>query len=235
MSKKFVLFLLCAFLFSFSSCQNNMNDISSSNNENVSDNSSVYNSDTAKKIEFKSKEAIYHSLDLNRWTCLYSSSNRAIDDGIDIFEEFRQYYKDYKFSSNTTHCLLKPGDNELGWGSHNLLKEFYIYESVDNEFIVEENLYFNLDEFSSAYENDESNELDGKVKWNLHLNIYLATIEKDINSNDYILEFGITKAQETYVNIYIDSHCIGTCFYDCKAEITQTWFEIYFKQNLMKE
>lgn len=126
MLKKFILFLICAFLFSFSSCQNNMNDINSSNNENISDSSSLYNSDTAKKIEFKAKEAIYHSLDLNRWTCLHYSSNRAIDDDVDVFENFRQYYKDCKFSSNTTYCLLKPGDKELGWVPHNLLKEFYV-------------------------------------------------------------------------------------------------------------
>ncbi len=57
--------------------------------------------------------------------------------------------------------------------------------------------------------------------------------EKLYDYGSFRLEFGQTDSVGTYFNMYINSYCIGTCYYDTNCYMSYTGFKEYVYNRLV--
>lgn len=191
------------------------------------------------EIEYTATAPVYTSLSRDEWTLTYEIDSRVGDIGYEAYIQFYQQYKNlHKKSANVQFILSHDGIDRFPNGS------FHIFTKNNDEttLFIYEHFLLRPNEFEPYLVYDEDELRDGEILWTLSLAIYLPPIKTRLRNKNYDLEFGHTDKSinshtnnDAYINIYVDSYCIATCFYTCKAPVTKTWFEKYFQKNLILE
>lgn len=173
---------------------------------------------------------------------IYSINNHAKEDGYDAFSVFQTEFKDtFAYESSENIFLLNPGDDEYGWIPHYRPKSFSVYtknandNSLSNIVVIESMTIF--DESLGAI-NSNNQIQDGGYEWSLKIvAIFGAIPSNDFNTEMISLEFGNNYNGDftNYINLYLEQTCIGTCYYKENSTISNSWFENYFRKNLIKE
>lgn len=177
---------------------------------------------------------------------VYKSFTNHIDESYVPFIEFKNYLQnEFSIQYPFTFYFLNPGDDEGGWESHHRRKYYAITsESVpENDILTSPMIYEELmiyDEILGDSTEFQYEGLDGNVVWSIYLQLCFTSLPQDIPKEFHPiylnLIFGKTNNEvwDKYFNIYVNQICIGTCYFQTTAYVSQTWFENYFYENLVR-
>lgn len=231
--KRFIL-LLCSIFSCAIICWGSASCSVDTSKSGSDTNSGLNNSD--EKIEYTAKKPMYEWSDINDYMTLIAEFTNRGKENYNVFDDCLEYYRtEYKSTSSYEFYLLKPGDNNVNWLPDCLVKEFHIYkgESGRTDTITEYIMLYD-EKLQNLTANDDVP--DGINNCNISLSIILCPVEKNIEGNNFTLEFGDNYSgnMSKYVNIFIGESCIATCYYKTEASVSFNWFLDYFKKNLIR-
>jgi len=154
----------------------------------------------------------------------------------DYYEEFINYYNNYKSSENNRFFILYP---------KNLSDNFrYFFYNVDNNADNNSGLYNYIEEYITIYDEEIGSFIkpDAENKGDNAISISLSLISaptENLSEEELKLEFG-EKIYENndnyifdhYINIFFGERCVATCYYKAFADIPLEWYINYFTENL---
>jgi len=190
--------------------------------------------------EFTAESPCYSSTDLLQNTLYKEFFFDTLPYGSDPYDEFVKYYKsDFKQVTDKNFYVLNLGEpidyfeadqsrhcNIYGTLNNNCqLEDLYLMQGVE---IYNENVggwLDNVDEIKPGYHN-----------WTIYLSIISVPVENEL-IGEFTLEFGRLNETDgicdSFINIYCQSVCIATCEYREGVGIPLSWYENYFKTNLI--
>lgn len=189
---------------------------------------------SGKPIEFTASKPIYGK-DENRK--IYASFNNDGEEPMN-YQGFLEYCKkeiadkieDYFYCFEP---LLDEYDNRP-----NRWKEFDIlYDDIaDGKFVnpVIREFYMMYTPVLGDVDNIFDAGMYGGVPQSLTMDLYLVPVPLGTSRYPIVLEFGNNGSGNLnqYINIYLDEFCMGTCYYEEFAYVSQNWFQCYFLNNL---
>lgn len=190
-------------------------------------------------IEFTADAPIYNYNELRGKNRYVYFENRKKED-YDIYKDFTEYYEsDIKDKIDGGVYFLYPADGITGWENGFLEISYSMFaDGIENEKYVHPIItqYMSVNDTSLTH-NIPDEILDGNTPC-ITLEMVSGPISEFITDRDFKLEFGnnFDGVTNTYVNIYIDETCVGTCYYDeNNFTVPYDWFVNYFKNNFSKE
>ncbi len=190
--------------------------------------------------EFTAESPCYGNADLLQNTLYKEFFFDTLPYGLDPYDEFVKYYKtEFKQVSDKDFYVLNLGEpvddpaldrqrycNVYGQlNTDNELENLFLFEGVE---IYDESVggwLDNVDEIKPGYHN-----------WTIYLSIVCVPVENEL-IGEFTLEFGRLKEKDgicdSFINIYCQSICIATCEYREGVDIPLSWYENFFKTNLI--
>ncbi|MDE6598386.1 MAG: hypothetical protein K2K60_07085 [Clostridia bacterium] len=192
--------------------------------------------------EFTTGSPFFNVSDVMQNNQIYRSFNTdTLPLNNDPYKEFISYYKsEFKEVSNKQFYFLDLGEPS-GEIAVDRKRSCALYGNLNSENKLEN---FFLAQYIQIYDKDlggyydkKLSDKDGQTNWSIILSFICAPVECEVYG-EISLEFGTLNTgtnwfYNTFVNIYKDNLCLATCYYVEGVEIPLSWYENYFKNNLI--
>lgn len=191
---------------------------------------------------FTAESPFYSATDFIQNNNIYKNFNyNELPPFTDPYEEFERYYKtQFKAVSDMQFYVLDLGEpcGDMATDrrrSCNIYGNLNTEEKLENPFLSQSVEIY--DKELGGYHDKELYWKDGWTNWSIIFSIFCAPVEREAEG-ELRLEFGTLNAgtnwfYNNYVNLYIGNICTATCYYVEGVKIPLTWYENYFKNNLI--
>ncbi len=198
--------------------------------------------DKTVRPEFTAESPFYHATDFIQNNKIYKNFNyNELPPSTDPYEEFERYYKtQFKAVSDKQFYVLDLGEpcGDMATDrrrSCNIYGNLNTEEKLENPFLSQSVEIY--DKELGGYYDKKLYWKDGWTNWSIIFSIFCAPVEREAEG-ELRLEFGTLNAgtnwfYNNYVNIYIGNICTATCYYVEGVKIPLSWYENYFKNNLI--
>ncbi len=193
---------------------------------------------------FTAEKPVYTFIDLNDNSAYKSFIFEELPIGCDPYWEFLNYYNgEFKSVCNKHFYILDLGEPD-GDPLIDRRRSCYIYGNISENLSLEKGFLTTglqiYDKEIGGYYDKKLYWKDGWTNWSIKLEIICSTVNEK-PEGDYVLEFGKLENDgnyekyifKNYINIYCGNVCVATCFYVEGVKIPLSWYENYFKNNLI--
>ena len=166
----------------------------------------------------------------------------ADEENPDAFDEFYNYIQDELSGMTDDYFLVLKACGENIDGSLPLFRRDYSITALGEDQngmligpMVNENIYI-FDKVLGDNSYDYDMPKPGTFECSLRLSVFLSAIPEELADykSSLLLKFGNNGSlSECYINIYFGKTCIGTCYYESNAYVSENWFLNYFRNNLL--
>ncbi len=190
---------------------------------------------TGKPIEFTAKAPIYGNKEEDETIVEYDSFTD------NPYMAFENYYKENRpIADDYIYYVFRPDDyldEKKVLIADNYTNRHYYLVKQDENFLVNEALIIYDEVFDDGTWDEELEDYAPSWKESFHLVFYMAPVEKYSEKlydyKSFRLEFGQTDSGSTYFNMFINTYCIGTCYYQTNCYVSYTGFKEYLYDRLV--